>query len=617
MNRHSGMRSSMTGETRTIDRRLLWRLFRYIFPYSKLVVIAFTAMLIVTIATLAGPYLVRLILDKGLAQYNLLLLQKLVLGYLGLQLLVWLGRQIQVKAIATAGQRAIFTIRNELFSCLQQVPMRRLNEEETGVLMSRVTSDVNVLQDLITWSLTSTASDFLVLFGVVAIMLSMDAHLALITFSVLPVMVIATEIWQRHVQEAYRAVRKRNGELLGYIEEHISSVRVDQAFARERYNLRQFRQEVNGRFLQANLHATRLGAVFFTGVDFLGLLAVALVLWFGGKGVLRGETSAGVLVAFILYVDRFFNPIRDIAQRYNTLQSAMAASERIFRLMDTPLEITSPPGAVKLKPLRGDIRFEHVSFHYGDEKWVLRDVSFHVRPGETVAVVGHTGAGKTTLIRLLGRYYDIQEGHILVDGHDIRQVDLPTLRRQVGVVLQENFLFRGSILENIRYGRLDAGEEEIIAAAKTVGAHEFVSRLPEGYQTQVEEGGVSLSVGQRQILAFARALLANPRFLILDEATASIDTETERLIQQGLDRLLAGRTALVIAHRLSTITKANRILVFDHGFLVERGTHEQLLALGGIYHHLYTRGFERRVVPARRKQRRLRPAPSTPSFPME
>ncbi len=602
-----------------IDFKLLIRVLRYIFPYWKLVAVAFTAMFVVTLGTLAGPYLIRLILDDGISQQNLALLRKFVLIYLAVQGLIWIARWTQVRTIATAGQNAIYNLRNELFVRLQELSMRRLNQEETGVLMSRVTSDVNVLQDLITWALTGTASDFLVLFGVVMVMLEMDAHLALIAFSVLPLMVVMTEIWRRYVQDAYRAVRKRNGELLGAIEEQISNVRVTQAFAREQYNLRDFRDRVNGGFLRANLHATRLGALFFSGVDFLALLAIALLVWFGGLDVLNKTISAGVLVAFVLYVDHFFNPIRDIAQRYNTLQSALAASERIFRLLDTPLEVVPPPHGLRLTPLQGDIRLEKVSFHYGDGAWVLQDVSFHVRPGETVAVVGHTGAGKTTIIRLLGRYYDVQRGRILIDGHDIRTIALPTLRRQMGVVLQENFLFRGSVMDNIRYGRLEATEKEVIAAAQHVGAHDFISRLPDGYNTDVEEGGARLSVGERQLIAFARALLADPRFLILDEATASIDTKTEQLIQRALAVLLQGRTAIVIAHRLSTITKADRILVLDQGRLVEEGTHDRLLARQGLYYRLYTLGFAKdrpaTQPPKRHIKRPLNP-PSTPSFPL-
>jgi ATP-binding cassette subfamily B protein/subfamily B ATP-binding cassette protein MsbA len=413
----------------------------------------------------------------------------------------------------------------------------------------------------------------------------------LITLVVIPLMGLATLFWRKQARERYREVRRAIAAVNANLQENISGVRVVQAFAREPRNLKTFAEGPNLRNFQANAKAAKLAAVFFPTIDFISIAAKALVIWFGVQMVWKNTLTAGELVAFMLYVDRFFDPIRELSERYNTLQATMAAGERIFELLDTEPDILDSPDAVAIPHMRGEVEFDGVSFSYDDKTVVLDGVNLHVAPGQTVAFVGATGAGKTSLVKLIGRFYDVDGGAIRVDGVDVRKWKLASLRSQMSIVLQEPFLFTGPVCENIRYGRLDATDDDVESAARAVGAHEFIARLPDGYDTQVEEGGANLSVGQRQLLSFARALLADPKVLILDEATSSVDTQTEQVIQQALRRLLAGRTAFIVAHRLSTITGADKVVVLDKGRIVEQGPHAELLEQRGVYYRLYTMSF--------------------------
>lgn len=575
---------------RGYDSRIVGRLFRYVRPYGRQMLIALLLMGVITAASLSGPYIIKLALDNAIPARNVALLQGLLAAFLAAQVIGWLARAAQVAAVAEAGQASIYGVRRDLFEKFQRQSMSFFDKADVGVLMARMTSDVNALQELVTWAIVGTASDFFTLIGIVIVMLALDWRLSLITFAVLPIMALLTALWRARARDNWRRVRYYNGRMLGYIEENIQGVRVVQAFTREKLNLEKFVNQVNYRFNRAQQRAARLSAMFFPGVDFLATLSVALVIAFGG--VLGDRTfTAGVLAAFVMYIGRFFDPIRDLAERYNTLQQAMTAGERLFGLLDRPIEIESKLGAPEMPPIRGEVVFDHVYFHYEPDLPVLHDIVLHVQPGQLIALVGATGSGKSTLVKLLNRSYDVKAGSLRIDGYDVRDVELSSLRRQMGIVLQETFLFRGTVAENIRYGRLDATDDEIVAAARAIGAHEFIEALPFGYQTLVEEGGASLSVGQRQLLAFARALLADPRILVLDEATSSIDTQTEKIIQDAMDRLLEGRTAFVIAHRLSTIVRADQIVVLSHGRIIEQGTHQELLALQGAYHHLYTMGF--------------------------
>jgi ATP-binding cassette, subfamily B, multidrug efflux pump len=583
------------------DSRLMRRLMRYLRPYRWRVALALGLVAVVTPLELAPPLLFRRVIDKyfipainhSLSQSQAWRGVELVtLVFFLVVLFDFLAQYMQIRIMQRVGQQTMYDMRSEIFGHLQRLPMSYFDRNPVGRLVTRVTTDVDALNDLFAAGVVTMINDFFLLAVMAGVLFWIDARLALATLAVLPGILVVTLIFRKFVRDANRRIRTAIARINAFLQEYISGMAVVQLFNREDKARTEFRRR-NKENMLAWRDAILAYAIFYPAVEFLSFATIALIYWTGGLRIFHGTLTLGVLTAFTMFAQRFFRPIQDLSEKFNILQSAMAASERIFKLLDEPVTITSDPRALPLESPRGEIEFRNVWFSYrnvenpSEEDWVLRDVSFKIAPGETFAIVGHTGAGKTTLISLLLRFYDIQRGQILLDGTDIRLINLQDLRCQFGIVLQDPFLFSGTIESNVRLGTAHITSANVEQALEQVGLGDFFRALPQGVSTEVNERGSTLSVGQRQLINFARALAHNPRFLILDEATSSVDTKTELLIREALDRLLSGRTALVIAHRLSTIQHAERILVFHKGRLREQGDHQHLLAQRGIYYRLY------------------------------
>ena len=575
------------------DPRVARGLLRFVKPYTRQMLISLAFMVIVTAAAVSGPYFVKLAIDDGIGRRDLGALGNIAIAYFivaGVQLITNFFR---VRIMSRVGQHVLYDVRTAMFDHLQNLSLSFYNRYSVGRVITRVINDVGTLREFITWAVLAIVRNFLAIIGTLIAMLSLNFRLSLITFAVIPLMALATILYRNIARKRYRRVRAAVSWTNSVLAENVNGVRVVQAFSRQEHNFENFRGYVNRYFLETSLDAAKVASVFTPIVDVLGAIATALVVYLGGTFVLGESITPGVLIAFVLYIDRLFDPIRDLSRRFDTLQSTMAGGERILELLNTPVEVRDAEDAVEMKPITGRVRFENVSFHYSDDPaLVLDQIDLDVDPGQTVALVGETGAGKTTMVKLLTRFHDPTSGCVRVDGVDLRTVTQGSLRRQMGMVLQDPFLFTGTVKENILFGWLDASEEDVIRAAQAVGAHGFIMALKNGYETAVEEGGATLSVGQRQLISFARALLANPRILILDEATSSVDTQTEQIIQRALATLLKGRTSFVIAHRLSTITSADRIVVIHDGRIIEQGTHTELLANQEMYYELYRTGFQ-------------------------
>lgn len=572
------------------DWRLVKQFGPYLARYRGATLASAALMLLYTAASLATPYLIGVAIDQYISRGDVIGLAIIGVVLLAVNVVMWQAQYWQVWTMSWAGQQILYHLSADMFAHLQKLSLSFYDRTQIGRVMSRLQSDIDVLEAMLSSGLLAILGSLVSLVGVVGAMLAMNVPLALLSFAVLPIMVAIAAIWQRHAQRSFRLTRAAISMVNATLQENISGMRVIQSLVREDRNRAEF-DDLNSYNRDTNLEASRIAALVLPLVEVVAALAIALTIIYGGTLVAQGHLQVGVLVAFTLYINRFFDPIRELSQQYTQLQRSGIAAERIFQILAMPIEIVDRPNASILPQVRGTVEFRDVVFGYHPALPVLHNLNLHIEAGQTVAIVGPTGAGKSTIAGLLSRFYDVQQGAILIDGCDIRDVTQHSLRSQIGIVLQDPFLFTGTVRENIRYGRLNATEAEVIEAAHAVGVHDVIMRLPEGYDTLIRERGRNLSVGQRQLISFARALLADPRILILDEATANIDTFTELLVQQGLRRLLHGRTALVIAHRLSTIKGADCIVVLQAGRIVEQGTHAELLQRNGVYTSLYGMGF--------------------------
>lgn len=578
------------------DARLMKRLLQYIKPYKKYVIFAISLNIVAAALGPVRPYLTKIAVDEHIVNSNykgLLLICLLLLASLIFQAVI---QYLLTYYTQYLGQKTIFDLRMQIYRHIQNLALKFFDKTPIGRLVTRVTNDVESLNELFSSGIIMVFSDVFIIIWILGFMFFMDISLTLVTLSVLPVLIYGTFLFRKKVRDSYRDVRLHLARLNSYMQEHITGMNVVQIFNKQKDELNKF-SKINSDYRDTNIKSIFYYALFYPGVEFISSIAIGLIVWYGGGEILRNTLTLGVLFAFIQYTEMFFRPIRDLSEKYNIMQTAMASSERIFKLLDNKTFILNPENPKKLEKVRGEIEFKNVWFAYNDEDYILKDISFKTNPGETVAIVGATGAGKTSIINILLRFYDINKGSILIDGIDIVELDKRELRKNIAMVLQDVFLFSGTIESNISMSNPEISKGKIIEAAKIVGADKFINNLPQKFNEVVKERGATLSVGQKQLISFARALAYNPQILILDEATSSVDTETEILIQDAIHKLLVGRTAIVIAHRLSTIQNADNIIVLHKGEIRETGTHQELLAKRGIYFKLYQLQFKDQEMP--------------------
>jgi len=579
------------------DRVLLKRLFGHLSSFKLQIILSMIIILVTTITNVISPLILRRVIDGYIANVDLPSQERLngvvtfVTAYLIVQFVNWFSSREQTIRVNKLGLDLIWRLREELFKHLQTLSINFFLEGETGRIMSRVTNDVDAIQELIVSGLITLISDLTTVLGILVVMISLNLQISLVALLVVPLILLTILLFRNRMRAAYLTSRRKIANVYSQLQEGISGIRVTQAFTRESMNQQRFGR-VNVENLEANVDAARITSLFSPAIEIIGALGTSLVLWYGGVQIMNGTVTIGIVVAFMAYISMFFRPLMELSQINTIYESAMTGMERVYEILDMPIDVKQADDPIPLSKIEGRVEFQNVTFGYDTRIPVLKNINLKVNSSETIAIVGPTGAGKSTMVNLICRFYDPQEGKILIDGFDLRSVSLYDLRNQMGIILQDPFLFGATVRENIRYGKLDATNEEVERAAKVIGAHDFIIRLPEGYDTVVTEGATNLSMGQKQLIAFARVLVADPRILILDEATSSVDPYTELIIQSALEDLIQNRTAFIIAHRLSTVRNADRIIVIDGGEIVEEGSHEELMRRKGLYSQLYQMQFK-------------------------